>query len=389
MRLGMDGHPLLGQRTGIGRYQLNLIDHFFLQGLGGLESLDLLVPLGWRFRRRHRMDLERMISGRYKHRGVRVRGIALPSQVLQLLWRTLARPAVDGWMPGIEVFHGTNFWIPPLKRARGVMTVHDLGFLVRPELHSPVQRAITGKLARSLGRCHRVIVVSESTKRDFLRLFSYPVDRVHVTPLAPDPCFRKIDDLDELQAARTRLALPFRFVLSVGTLEPRKNLTGLIRAFAQAIHRLPHDCDLVLVGAPATACSEIRRVAEELRISHRLRTPGFLSDLDLVRMYNLSCCMVFPSLYEGFGLPVLEAMICGTPVICSNVSALPEVAGTAALLVDPSDTLAVASAIVRVVTEPTLADEYSRRGRTHAEGFSWAQTARLTLNAYRAAMLDE
>ena len=389
MRLGMDGHPLMGQRTGIGRYQLNLIDQFFLGAANELESLDLLVPLGWRSHGKQRKELQRFVAARYAGRPVQIRGIAIPSQLLQLLWRTMSRPAVDSWLPGIDLFHGTNFWLPPVLHARGVITVHDLGFLVHPELHSPAQRAIHGKLGRSLGRCARIIAVSENTKRDLLKYYPYPSDRIRVVPLAADPVFRPIRDPAILSEAKGRLALPTVFVLSVCTLEPRKNLIGLIRAFHHAIPRLPHDCKLVLAGGLSWGTGELRETLRQLRLDSRVVMTGFLTDVDLVALYNLTACLVYPSRYEGFGLPVVEAMACGAPVVCSNSSSLPEVAGDAAVLVPPEDITGLSQAIESFVNDPSKRNEFASHGMARAAAFSWSRTASDTISVYREAAAEQ
>lgn len=383
MRIGMDGHPLMGQRTGIGRYQLNLLDHLIADPAGAVEAIDLLVPLGWRSHGRQRAELAAFVRNRFPSGHIRTRGIGMPSQLLQLLWRATSHPCVDGWLPGIEVFHGVNFWLPPLHRARGVITVHDLGFLALPELHTPAQRAIHGKLGRSLGRCARVIAVSENTRRDFLRHYSYPAERVRVIPLAADPGFRPIQDPAVLAQARERFRLPPSFILSVCTLEPRKNLIALVRAFHHALSRLPSDSKLVLAGGSSWGTDQLRATLRELRLDSRVILTGYLSDIDLVVLYNLASCFVYPSRYEGFGLPVLEAMACGTPVICSNASSLPEVTADAAVQVPPDDVVGLSESIRSFVNDRARRAEFAARGVTRAAQFSWSRTASETLAVYR------
>lgn len=384
----MDANPLLGPRTGIGQYTFHLIDQLLRLRTSGIETIELLVNLGWRNRVWAQSELDTLVCEHFADPRVRLHAIRLPGKVTQLLWRTIPRTCTQRWIPKTDLFHGVNFWLPPLREAGGVITVHDLGFIVRPDLHTPTQRAIAGKLARSLGRCRQVIVVSEHTRRDFLRFYRFPAGRVSVIHLAAGPSFRPITDPLVLKATRARLGLPQRFILSVATLDPRKNLPGLIRAFHLALVRLPTDCKLVLAGATSQGSASILSLIRTLGLSSRVHLTGYVSEGDLPALYNLAACLVYPSYYEGFGLPVLEAMACGVPVVCSNVSSLPEIAGDAARLIAPDDIPAIAEAMMHLVHDPTEADRMRERGLRRAGQFSWEQTARRTLDVYRSVLLE-
>jgi glycosyltransferase involved in cell wall biosynthesis len=284
----------------------------------------------------------------------------------------------------VDLLHGPAFVGPLLSSVPFVVTVHDLSFLLYPEgFRRPNRLYLTAFTRWSVQRARRVIAVSDSTKRDVVRLFGISPDKVDVVHNGVDPCFQPLP-ASETTAFKAKQGLPERFLLFVGTLEPRKNVIRLIESYAQ----LPADRPpLILVGGKGWLYDEIFARVESLGLKDSVRFAGFVSPEDLPKWYNAATLFVYPSLYEGFGLPPLEAMACGAPVITSTASSLPEVVGRAGLSVDPTDTEALTDAMNQVLEDHELRDEMRAKGLMQARGFSWQETARQTAAGYRRALL--
>ncbi|MGH2531906.1 MAG: glycosyltransferase family 4 protein [Thermomicrobiales bacterium] len=298
----------------------------------------------------------------------------------RLPWEHLALP-LETRRAKIDLFHGTVNVVPRGLRCHSVVTVHDLAFLRWPDqVTRRRHRYLAGELRGSLGRARRIIAVSEATKADLVEMLGVDPSRVAVTPLGVDERFRPVEG-DAWEEFREARGIVRPFVLSVGTLEPRKNLPALLRAFATLTREIPHD--LVLVGGEGWLTEEIHHTMQTPKLAGRVRLTGFVEDDDLPAWYGAADCFAFPSLYEGFGLPVLEAMASGVPVVTSNLSSLPEVAGDAALLVDPDDVKAIADGIRLVVTDSAFAATLRRAGTERAAEFTWERTAALTATVYR------
>jgi Glycosyltransferase len=257
--------------------------------------------------------------------------------------------SMDRFFAGVDLFHATEHLLPRFSSVRTVFTLHDLIFLFYPEAHKPLNRwFLTLMMPRFLRAADAVIAVSECTKRDAMRLYGLDEAKIRVIYEGVSPRFRPASP-EAIAAVRARYNLPECFILYVGTIEPRKNLTALLEAFHHLL--ATHDLRLVIVGKKGWLYEGFFRRLRELGLEDRVIFTGYVPDEDLPAIYSAADLFVFPSLYEGFGLPVLEAMACGTPVVCSNTSSLPEVAGDAALLVDPTDVRALAGAIERVLTD--------------------------------------
>jgi glycosyltransferase involved in cell wall biosynthesis len=286
-----------------------------------------------------------------------------------------------------DVVHDTYHYAPflsPSSYAR-VVTIHDLVPLVMPETCAcSVQSHVTHRtLVRWVAkRAGHIITDSDCTRRDVIEHYRVPPDRVTTVYLAAGNAFRPVEDTEQLLAVREKFDLPDEFILYVGTLEPRKNLVRLIGAYKRALPSLG-GIPLILGGGLGWKYDEILRAAKDPSLEGRVRLLGRVPDDDLPALYNLATVFVFPSLYEGFGLPVLEAMACGTPVITSRTSSLPEVAGAAGLLVDPLDEDEIARAMVDVVSQECLRSTLSREGLAQAAKFSWQRCAQETLEVYR------
>jgi glycosyltransferase involved in cell wall biosynthesis len=290
----------------------------------------------------------------------------------------------------VDVAHFTNGMMPLASTVPTVVTIHDMSLTLFPGCHPPrrvwLNRPMVDLAAR---RATRIITVSESAKQDIVDLYGIPPSRVHVVHEAADPSFRRVDDERELARVRARYGLADRFMLYVGTIEPRKNLPTLLDAFARRRRSgdLPHQ--LALAGPYGWLSRDIGKLIERLQIESAVVFTGYVPYQDLPALYSAAELFVFPSLYEGFGLPVVEAMACGTPVVAGRVAALVEVAGGAAEHVDPLDADALGDLLVVLSRDPARRDELAVLGLRRAQAFSWERAARETLGVYRQAAVDE
>jgi glycosyltransferase involved in cell wall biosynthesis len=275
-----------------------------------------------------------------------------------------------------------QYIIPPIAPCPVITTIHDISFRRHPEWFPLKHRILLNLLIPMAARnAAHVITGSEFTRSDLIGAFDLPPEKVTVTPYAADPIYRPIEPDAARRAVKQRFGLRGPFVLAVGVLQPRKNLPRLVRAFARVARDTPHT--LALVGKPGWAHEELNRAAAASGLGSRIHFTGYVPDADLPFLYNATDLFVYPSLYEGFGIPPLEAMACGTPVVTSNVTSLPEVVGDAALTVDPTDESALADAIRRALADEPLRSRLRAAGLARAAAFSWERTAALTLEVYQ------
>ncbi|MCC7243824.1 MAG: glycosyltransferase family 4 protein [Acidobacteria bacterium] len=288
----------------------------------------------------------------------------------------------------VDLVHEPHYVLPPATRCRSVVTIHDCIHLMFPQylpnrLGYVYARASMWTATRQAAR---VLTVSEASKRDILRYFDIPAAKVQVIPNAIDERFLTPPDEGTTDRVRQRYQLDHPFVLYVGNIKPHKNLERLIDAFGRARGDGPAGLKLVVVGDEVSKYPSLRQMVHRHKLDKHVRFLGFQPQETLASFYRLASVFVFPSLYEGFGLPPLEAMACGTPVITSNVSSLPEVAGDAALLVDPYDTDAIADGIRRVLDDDTLRQELVALGLARARQFSWADSVARIREVYREVL---
>lgn len=281
-----------------------------------------------------------------------------------------------------EVLH-VSYVAPPVVACPTVVTVHDLSYLAYPESLSPRARfTLTALVPLSVRRAARVIAVSRFTRDDLVRRYGIADEKIAVIHEAAGPAFRRLDDAP---SCRLPDGVTEPFVLAVGNLEPRKNLAHLIEAFAEVARQPGVTATLVLVGKAKGESASLAKLVEENGLRERVVFAGFVEEEQLVLLYNRAALFVYPSLYEGFGLPPLEAMACGCPVIASNVTAMPEVLGDAALLVDPTSDRAIAEAMRRVLRGDELARELRVKGLRQVARYSWARAAEQTRAVYEEA----
>lgn len=288
-------------------------------------------------------------------------------------------------VPEAELYHATEHLLLPLRRVPTVLTVHDLIYHLFPEYHKPLNYWFLNRaMPLFVQRARAVIAISESTRRDLIRCYGIPPDKVTVVYEAAAPCFRPASP-EAIAAVRARYRLPEDFILTVGTIEPRKNLPRLLDAL-QRLRQQGDNVRLVVVGSKGWLYEGFFRRLEELQLGGAVLLPGYVPEADLPAVYSAARLCVLPSLYEGFGLSVLEAMACGTAVVCSRAASLPEVGGSAAHYFDPTDVEEMAEAIKTVWQNEELRAEMSQRGLAQAARFSWMQAAEETMAVYRRAM---
>ncbi len=304
----------------------------------------------------------------------------------RILWEQLCAPfAME--RDNIDVAHATVNVAPLMSGRATVVTVHDLAFLRFPEQYPGFkQRYLTAMTRRSVEHADRVIAVSSSTRADVIHFYDVDPDRVVVVPNGLDPAMTPVEDPEALATFRRKHDVPDAFILFLGTLQPRKNLIALMQAWARLnpANRLP----LVVVGAQGWMYEPILEEARALGVAGEIVFKGFAEPRDLPYWYSAATIFVYPSLYEGFGMPVVEAMACGAPVIASNTSSLPEVAGDAGVLVDPSNIDALGEAIQSLTDREDLRRMLRQRGFEQAMQFSWKRTARETASVYEQAAKD-
>src|SRR5882672_10236637 len=284
-----------------------------------------------------------------------------------------------------DVFHAPHYVLPTTIRCRSVVTIHDCIHLMFPQ-YLPNRAAYAYARAAmwsAAKQSDRILTVSEASKRDILHFFNVPPDKISVVYNAIDERFWIEPTAEEIERVRERFQLDQRFVLYAGTIKPHKNLVRLIEAFAELRKGEFEELKLLIIGDEISKLPALRRAVHRHKLHKHVRFLGFVKDDTLAILYRLAAVFVFPSLYEGFGLPPLEAMASGTPVVTSNVSSLPEVAGDAALLVDPYDVGSIVDGVRRVLTDPQLAAELRRKGLVRARDFSWERSVSRTHDIYK------
>ncbi len=371
MRLTLDFTPAIQQHAGIGRYTDELTRALLALDTGDEVRLFYTDPLG------------RVPAAPLDQLPCRMLRQANKPWRLRVLLSSLLHHPLDQLIdPAADIFHATDHLLPPLHHARSVFTLYDLTFLKFPQVHLLLNRWYSQLMVpRSLRAADAVIAISNCTKRDAVTTYGLPADRIRVIYIGVPARFQPVD-LATAIGVRARYHLPERFILAVGMIEPRKNLITLLDAYQGLIEHLP-DLRLVIVGKRGWRADAFFARLRDLGLEDRVIFPGFVPDDDLPAVYASAAAFAFPSIYEGFGLPVLEAMACGTPVVCSNTSSLPEIAGEAAVLLPPDDVRGWLQALSHVVTDAPLRLDLRRRGLQQAAGFTWETTARQTHVVYQ------
>lgn len=364
LRVALDGTPLLGRRTGIGEVVVGL-----LHDLAPRTDLDVAAYV---VSRHGTDDLPSLLPP-----GVRPAVRRWPARAVHRMWRAVPFPRIEAWTGPLDVVHATNYVAPP-ARAAVVVSVYDLTVLHHPELSGPGTDGFVDAIRRALARGAWVHTSSELVAGEIRDAFDVDPDRVVPVPLGIPP----VADGDP--AAGRSLAGGDSYVLTLGTVEPRKNLPRLVAAFDALAADHPGTA-LVVAGAPGWDGGAFERACSEARHRARIRHLGYVTTTQRADLMAGASAFAFPSLYEGFGFPPLEAMAAGVPVVASGAGSLAEVLGDAALLVEPTDIDALAGALARVLDDDRLAGRLVDRGRSRAALFTWAAAAERMVGLYRRA----
>jgi len=313
--------------------------------------------------------------------------IMLPdrSPAKRLLWEQTTFPR-SLRQAKIDLLHSPHYTRPVFLPCKSIVSFHDLTFFLYPELHTRSKRIFFPMMMRYSARAADLLIASsQSTRQDAIRILHIPPEKIVTVPLGVAPDFRPVHDPEQLQAIREKYHLPEDFILYVGLVEPRKNLPMLIRAYARLLHDGPPR-PLVIVGRMGWMYSEVLEQIESLGLKEQVHFTGYVPLEDLPMVYNLAQVFVYPSTYEGFGFPPLEALACGTPVITTRVSSIPEHVGEAGILIPPQDEDALVEALRLTLLHPELRQELSERGPIQAAKFTWRRTAQETLRLYQQVL---
>ncbi len=374
MRIGFDATSAVRQGAGIGRITRELLRALAQHDPANTYRLIYASPPG-------APDQPLPPLGPNFH----VRHLPFDDLWLARLWHRAQAPLPVNWLTGgIDLFHAPDFTLPPtLPGTRTVLTVHDLSYVRDPESAVPVLRAYLNQVVpRSVARATHVIADSRATRDDLVALYGTAPSKITVLYSGVNAVFQPVSDPAALAAVRAKYGLgPAPFVLGLGTLQPRKNFARLIQAVARQPDPL---LNLVIVGGKGWLYDAIFAEVARSGLEGRVIFPGFADDGDLPALYSAARVFAYPSTYEGFGLPILEAYACGTPVVTSTASCLPEVAGDAALLVNPTDVDALAAALHQAATDEALRTTLIATGFERVQAFTWDNAAKQLLELYAA-----
>lgn len=380
MRVAIDVQNLLMPMTGVGYYVSNLV-----RALSRVP-FDATVEAFYFSRNATKGQLG-LEGAHVVERAMRFP----PGRVLQLLWKRFSFPKADTFVVGCDLFHFPNFVARPVHRAKVIVTIPDLSFLRFPQFTEPKNlKFLNRQVPRSIERADRIIAISRFTAREICEFFPSAAHKVAVTPLGVGEAFQRVEDKKALAAVKVKHNLPDDYILFVGTLEPRKNLMTLLDAYRIFASRSKEHAQttLVVAGMKGWLYEETMRRIGDVPRDMAPRLIGYVEETDLPGLYSAARMAVVPSLHEGFGLPCLEAMACGTPLVCSNAASLPEVVGDAAILVSPHEPEEIAEAMACVAENSKAAKELADRGRRRAAQFTWKRCAEETYRVYKAAMGD-
>jgi glycosyltransferase involved in cell wall biosynthesis len=301
------------------------------------------------------------------------------------LWHRARLPIpIELFTGQIDLFHATDFVLPPtLLTTKTLLTVHDLSFVRVPETASPpLKTYLDAVVPRSVKRANHILADSQATKNDLIDLYKMPESKVSVLLSGVDKRFEPVINTHSLEQIRTKYGLHNKqYILSVGTVQPRKNYSRVIRSLAQ-LRQQGLDVHYAIAGGKGWLEDEMYQTIKDTHLQDYVHVLGFVDDEDLPALYTSSECLIITSLYEGFGLPILEAMACGTPVITSNLSSLPEVAGDASILVDPLDIDAITKATYTIMTDSTQRNQLIEAGYQQVKNFTWKQSAKHLKSIY-------
>ncbi|MBN1384727.1 MAG: glycosyltransferase family 4 protein [Elusimicrobia bacterium] len=371
MRIGINARYLQKETSGIINYLLNLILNLKKIDKESKYTLffgnDKPIPaevLGDNFR----SDIPRMPTN---------------SQIMRVLWEHLYLPLTIKKLK-IDIFHEPSFIAPVFKKCPTVITIYDLAFLYYPECFT--RRNVMyfkAMLTGSINKADAIIAISENTKRDIINHFKVHPDKIKVIYGGVDSFFRIVSDAEKISHIKKKFNINRSYILNVSLISPRKNLISLLKSFKRLKEDKNIDCQLVIAGEKGWRYKDIFKTVSSLNLDDSTVFTGCVSNEELLHLYNNAMLFAYPSLYEGFGLPVLEAMACGCPVVASNTSSIPEVCADAAMLVDPENIDDLTGAIYKMITEDSVKQVYKKKGLERIKCFLWKETAQETLYVYK------
>jgi glycosyltransferase involved in cell wall biosynthesis len=365
MKIAFDARCLLGKRTGVGRYLLNLIKR--MSSLRGEIEFNLFVD----------ESIKKVHFG--DKNNISIKKINAPN----LLWKNIRLPFAL-MSDKAHLVHLPSYTIPFWAPCPTIVTIHDVIFAFHPEWCSKKQHIRFKHLVRlSAKKANAIIVVSNSTKKELLDLTKISEDKIYLTYLAADEIFKPNKDPLVLENLRQKYNFKEDYILHVGSLHPRRNIERIINAFSHLKKEIDKKIIFILVGQWFDKKNKLNDMAKKLNIINYIKHIDYVPDDDLVKLYNFADLFIYPSLYEGFGLPVLEAMACGTPVITSNISSLPEITGDAAFLVDPYNVYEMKEAMKSILLEKELHSRLIEKGFKKIKNYTWNKAAEKTLEIYK------
>ncbi len=355
MKIAIDIRTAGGERTGKGWYTFHIVSN--LLQIDTKNSYILYTNKG--------------VAGFEQYKNAKMKIMDHPSAIWHM------KVAKDVGSEGADIFFSPSSYITPAlmpKTVKTILTVHDLVAFLFPNTHNKKATLIEKiTLKRALKKSAHVVTVSQNTKKDLLKKFKYDSDKISIVPCAGSEEFKPLEK-EKLGDFIEKTNLPPKFFLAVGTIEPRKNYPGLIKAFAE-LNKIYPDVHLIVVGQKGWGYEEFFNLIRKNYLNKKVHTLGYLSNESLMKLYSLSQALVFPSFYEGFGIPPLEAMRCGCPVIASDKSSVPEVVGDSAILINPENPKEITAAMVKILTDSNLRKGFSEKGLEQAKKFSWRTSA--------------
>ena len=376
MRICIDAYHAIGGYGGIHRYTVHLI-----KGLLKIDSENQYILFYNSFRRIDNKTLP-------VFNGKNVTNIIckFPRRLLTRMWDITRFPPIEFLTGKIDIYHSLHFLLPPQRQGKSILTIHDTTYLKYPEFFSHDPQNEYGyrvSLPNAAKRAHRIIAISHSTKRDVMELLGIPEEKIEVIYFGVGEEYKPSTKRDEKAYILKKLGIgEGEFILYImGTIEPRKNVKNLLEAYRLFIEKCKRDVSLVLVGIGRFP-DDVRKKVEEYNLNGKVILKEGIPEEYMPVLMNSACLFIYPSLYEGFGLPVLEAMACGKAVITSNVSSMPEVVGDAGVLIDPQNIEEMSSALGKVILDKGFRNDLEKRALDRSRLFSWERCARETLKVY-------
>ena len=378
MKIGIDVSLAVGQRSGIGNYAYNMAKE-----LAKIDKKNAytLFPFFYYIYHPEFKGFETSISNpnfklKYKH---------LSKKWIDYIWMEsgIDKKEIIG---DVNIFHSTSFSAPENVKSKLVVTIYDVSFITHPQFHQKanIEHCNYGTM-EAVKHADIIIAISEHTKDDLIKYFNCPSEKIKVTYLGYDKeIFRPIKEEAEIEKVLKKHKIDKPFILNLGTVEPRKNIEGLIRAYSLLANNLKDKYDLVIGGGKGWLDSDLYPLIQELKLEDKIKFLGYVDEEDLAYLYSATACFIYPSFYEGFGLPVLEALACGAPVISSDISSIPEVIGEAGILIDPRKNEEISAAIGKLLDDTSLQDTLKKKALLQAKKFSWEKCATQTLEIYES-----